>query len=234
MIKWLKAYVMSIRKDIVILLILDCAFLLLMELVLRRIPAPFPIFVKIGNVFVTLGISFLASFIFYFVQVHLPEIRQKKNLNPVVSELFNRIIVEEKNLLMNYVNTKPFESLSEDIIRAGVKVRDVNLNDAPLLLAGMGRNANWMEYGFHQIEDIDKTWEMLMKYTAFMDSELISILSRIQSDTTLGFFRTMKGIYPSFKHAVKLNGFESGFVDLWRFIIEQDTYFNTEFSDYKK
>lgn len=66
MSNWYNTYVKSLRRDIVYLLIADCVFLLVMELWLRKIPAPFPIFVKIGDVLVTLGISFLASFIFFY------------------------------------------------------------------------------------------------------------------------------------------------------------------------
>lgn len=52
--KWFKTYVMSIRRDFVCLLIVDAIFLLVMELVLMKIPAPFTIFVRIGDLMVTL------------------------------------------------------------------------------------------------------------------------------------------------------------------------------------
>ncbi len=42
-----------------------------------------------------------ASFIFYFVQVHLPETRQKNDQYPVVANLFNRIIITEKGFLIS-------------------------------------------------------------------------------------------------------------------------------------
>lgn len=234
MIKWIKTYVLSLRRDIVFLLIFDCVFLLIMELWLKKIPAPFLFFVKIGDVMITLGISFLASFIFYFVQVHLPETRQKKDLYPVISELFHRIIMIEKRFLTEFVGMKPFESLSEDCIKAGVISRDVNIPNAPLHLAGFNRSANWMEYGLHEVADIDKTWEMLMKYSAYMDSEFLSLLSRVQSNSTLTFFRTMKSIYPTLKQGLKLDGFEGGFVDLWRFIQEQEAYFDKELKVYNQ
>lgn len=94
--RWWKTYVQSIRKDLVVMLLADIVFLLVMELFLRNIPAPFPVFVKIGDLFVTLAISFLASFIFYFVQVHLPETRQKANVYPNLASWFNRIVIDEK------------------------------------------------------------------------------------------------------------------------------------------
>ena len=232
MLQWIRKYLFSLRKDIVFLLFVDGAFLLIMELVLRRIPAPIPIFIKIGDVLVTLGISFLASFIFYFVQVHMPEVKQKKNLYPVISQLFGRIISIEKSFITNFVNVNSFDALTEENIREGTNDRDVNAQNAPLHLIGANRSANWMEYGFSSVADIDKNWEMLMKYSAYMDSEMLLLLSKIQSNGTLGFFRTMKGIYSTMRQGIHLNGFDAGMVAFWGFVKEQDLYFNREFVGY--
>lgn len=228
---WFKTYLFTVRRDIVILLIIDCVFLLVMELFLKKIPAPYPFFIKIGDLSITLAVSFLASFIFYFVQVHMPEMRSKKNLNPVISELFKRIIYIEKGLLTEFVGVKPFENLSEDSIINGTNNRDVNVQDAPLHLIGLDRNANWIEYGASRVADIDKNWEMIMRYSDYMDSELLLILSKIQNNTTLGFFRTMKTIYPALGRGMHLNGFGDGMVKLWLFIKDQDLYYDKHFSE---
>lgn len=228
---WFKTYLLTVRRDIVILLIIDCVFLLVMELFLKKIPDPYPFFVKIGDLSITLAVSFLASFIFYFVQVHMPEMRSKKNLNPVISELFKRIIYIEKGLLTEFVGVKPFENLSEDSIINGTNNRDVNVQDAPLHLIGLDRNANWIEYGASRVADIDKNWEMIMRYSDYMDSELLLILSKIQNNTTLGFFRTMKTIYPAIGRGMHLNGFGDGMVKLWLFIKDQDLYYDKHFSE---
>ena len=84
------------------------------------------------------------------------------------------------------------------MIEKGVNERDINKKDAPLVIAGNpDRNANWMEYAFNELKDIGKSWDMIMRYSIFLDSECLSLLSKIQSDGTLMFFRTMKGIYLS-------------------------------------
>lgn len=41
MIRWIKQYLLSLRRDLKILVLLDVVFLLLMELVFKRISAPF-------------------------------------------------------------------------------------------------------------------------------------------------------------------------------------------------
>ena len=54
---WLKKYILSLRKDLVIILLADIAYLLLMELVFRKIPSPYPIFAKIGENYLTIVLN---------------------------------------------------------------------------------------------------------------------------------------------------------------------------------
>jgi len=92
MIRWIKTYIFSLRRDFAILLGLDVLFLLLMELWLRTIPAPYPVLERIGDLFVTLGVSYIASLIFYFVQMHMPKIKEKEHLYPSIAKMLNAII----------------------------------------------------------------------------------------------------------------------------------------------
>ena len=231
--KWWKTYIKSLQKDIVILLIVDGLILLLMELVFKKIPAPFPFFVALGNFTITLGISLFASFIFYFVQIHLPETKQTSKLYPSIAALYFRILNTEKMFLINYVGVKSFSELTEEIILNGVRLRDVNNEDAPLVLAGLNRNANWMEYGFNEVSDIDQSWEMIMKYSSYLDSECLSLLAKIQSNSVFTFFRKMRGIYHTFPNGINIRGFEQSYVELWHFIQMQEEYYDKVFAEYR-
>ena len=131
-IRWFKTYVLSIRRDFVCLLIVDAVLLLIMELVLKKIPAPYPIFVSIGNLFVALGVSFFASFIFYFVQVHMHKIKEKEHLYPSIAMMFRVILNTEWDLLTSLLGIKKVE-MSEDKIRE--KVQEIDLyTEAPLVI----------------------------------------------------------------------------------------------------
>ena len=231
--RWIKEYIFSLRKDLLYMLFADVIFLLVMELVFREIPAPFPIFVKIGDVMVTLAISVIASFIFYFVQVHMPDIRHKANVYPCVAKLFHRILINEKALLKNYVGAQSYEGLTEAIIKTGAKSRSVTLQDAPLYLAGCNRSANWIEYGINQVDEIDRCWEMILKYSSYLDSKCVSILADIKEDSLLHFFRTMRGLYRTITFG-EMHGFDKLFLDFWSTIQEQDKYYNDVFAIYNQ
>jgi len=224
---------MSLRKDIVILLIIDILYLIIMEVLLRSIPAPYPVFVKIGDFFVALAISFVASFIFYFIQVHMPKVKAKEDLYPIIALLFKRIMDAEKELLMNYVNVKQYEDLSEDNIKEGVNSRVTTTQDAPLFFVRLNRYADWVEYGSHQLAYINKNWTMIMHFNSYLDSRCMSIMARIQNNTLLDFFRIAKSIHDS----VRINNLSDmlgAFIRLWGLIKEQEVYYNAVFAKYRR
>lgn len=231
--KWFKTYIMSVRKDIAWLLLTDVVFLLIMELVLRKIPAPYPMFVRLGDLFVTLAISFLASFIFYFVQVHLSGVKEKEDIYPSLAKLFSSMLGLEKNLLTQLLGIKK-EEMSVEQIKSCVEKLDL-YTDAPLTIGSANaadHRANWIEYCLYRVERIDKTWNLLINYSAYLDSECMSILIRIQNDCTfLDQVRRMFPICNGRMHRLSIE--DSGlFVEFWHFVEEQDAYYHKVFASY--
>ena len=170
--KWIKTYIASLRKDIVILLLVDCVFLLVMEFGLCRILAPFPVFVKLGNLFVTLAISLLAAIILYFVQIHFLATKQKMDLYPSIASLFKRIVNTQKEMVRHFAGAESYDKLTDEIIEKGVDSRDFYIKNAPLVIAGNpDRNANWMEYGFYELNDIEKSWDMIKEFIPNFEHE---------------------------------------------------------------
>lgn len=233
---WIKTYILSIRKDIAWLLFTDVVFLLFMELVLRKIPAPYPIFVRIGDLFFTLAISFLASFIFYFVQIHLSKIREKKNIYPVIASLFSRMMDSEKSIITGLMGTE-WDDLTEDVIKENVA--KLNLYEkAPLVIGGLkgDRKANWIEYCLYRVRRFDKNWGMMMHYSSYLDSEFMAILSRMQQPYgLLRFVRDTMQLSIDTGHPLQVdpNAYRM-FVNFWLFIKEQEEYYNRELKSYEK
>lgn len=232
---WIKTYILSIRKDIAWLLFADVVFLLIMELVLRKIPSPYPIFVRIGDLLVTLAISFLASFIFYFVQIHLSKIKERKDIYPVIASLFTRMMDSEKSIITELMGTK-WDELTEDVIKENVA--KLNLyNKAPLVLGGPNgdRKANWVEYCLYRVRRFDKNWGMMMHYSSYLDSDFMAILSRMQQPYgVLRFVRDTMQLSIDTGHPLQVDPNAYGmFVDFWLFIKEQEEYYNRELKEYE-
>ena len=233
MARWFKTYVMSLRRDIVYMLIVDVLFLLIMELWLRGIPAPYPIFIKIGNLFVTLAISIIASIIFYFVQVHLPNVKEKERIYPSLAKLFGSILGLEKNMLTQLLDIK-MKDMSEKRIKDSVE--KLNLySEAPLTIGSANsadHRANWIEYCLFRVDRIDKNWNLLIQYSSYLDSECMSLLMRIQNDDMfLDQVRRMFPICNGKMHRLSIQD-TNMFVENWHFIEEQEDYYNRVFKPY--
>lgn len=116
--KWFKTYVISLRKDIRILLLLDVAFVILMEVLRHLIPGfdASPLLLDVFNICLTYALSILAAGIFFFIQVHMPEIKKKEDIYPCGAELFYSIISREQMLLSQFVGAK-YSDLTEGYIR---------------------------------------------------------------------------------------------------------------------
>ena len=231
--KWYKTYIKSLRRDIVYLLIADLLFLVVLEFGLKRIPAPFDWFVTVGDIAFTLAVSFIASFVFYFVQVHLPNIKERENIYPSLAKLFGSILGTEKTLLSQLLRIK-MEDMSEERIKSSVERLDL-YTEAPLTIGSANaanHRANWIEYCLYRVERIDKNWNLLINYSAYLDSECMSILMRIQNDCT--FLDQVRRMFPMCNgrmHRLSMEGSEL-FVEFWHFIEEQDAYYNKVFASY--
>lgn len=232
MIKWLKTYVLSLRRDFVILLGLDVLLLLVMELWLRNIPAPYPVFVRIGDLFVTLGVSFIASFVFYFVQVHMTKVRDKESLYPSIAQLFNSIISAETDILTQLLGLK-MKEMSEEAIKEKAKQVDLYA-EAPLIMGGPDgdHKANWLEYCIYRVRLIDRNVDMLLNMSAYLDSDLMAIILRIEKFDT--FLDRVRYLFPMCSgNAHRLTFQTPGpFIELWHFIKKQEAYYDRELSKY--
>lgn len=230
---WYRTYIKSIRRDIVIIFMIDLVFLFIMEIGLRQIPAPYPIFVKVGDLFVTLGISFIASFIFYIVQVHLPRIKEKEDLFPYIASMFQSILNTEKDIITQLLGLK-MDALNEETIKEKVKGLDL-YSEAPLIIGGVDsdQKANLIEYCLYNLKRIDSTWNMLINYSAYLDSECLALLYRIQNSGC--FLDRIRFLFPLYKGSCRRLSYKipESFIKFWHFIEEQQAYYDRTLAKYK-
>ena len=233
MIRWFKTYVLSIRRDFVCLLIVDAIFLLIMELVLKKIPAPYTIFIRIVDLMVTLAVSSIASFIFYFVQVHMPKIKERERIYPSIAKMFNSILSAETDILTQLLGLK-MKEMSEEAIKEKAKHIDL-YKEAPLTIGSPqgDHRANWLEYCIYRVRIIDRNTDMMLNVSAYLDSECLDILMRIQDSET--FLVQVRRLFPMCiaggVHKLQYQ-IPDPFIRLWHFIEEQEAYYDRVFGKY--
>ena len=230
--KWYKTYIKSLRRDIVYLLIADLLFLVVLEFGLKQIPAPFAWFVTVGDIAFTLAVSFIASFIFYFVQVHIYKINEKEKVYPSIAQIFRFIINTEWDLLTNLMGIKKGE-MSEEKIRE--KVQEIDLyTEAPLVIGRLDgdHKANWIECCIYHVRAIDKNLDMMMNMSTYLDGECMNLLLRLQNSDT--FLINVRRLFPMCNgnpHRITYK-LPMTFINFWHFIEEQEAYYDREFNRY--
>ena len=208
-------------------------FLLVMELWLRSIPAPYPVFVRIGDLFVTLGVSYIASLIFYFVQVHMPKIKEQERIYPSIAKMFNAILSAEKDILTQLLGLK-MKEMSEEAIKEKAQYIDL-YTEAPLTIGSPkgDHRANWLEYCIYRVGIIDRNTDMMLNVSAYLDSECMDILMRIQDSES--FLVQVRRLFPMCTadgvHRLTFQVPEP-FIRLWHFIEEQEEYYDRVFGKY--
>ena len=175
--------------------ILNLIFLisLILVLVITFFSEKIPLFISFGQEIETLlfrlSLSFLASYVFYFVVVHYKSYRDKQNLYPYVrgytasilnkyEGLFNAL----KGAAYNDYEKHTYKTLNElsiDSIEETLLHIDVRTS-APLFSAHLGRNLNWIEYLVYTSNEIEKSIDDLLLVSSHLDSELIKILFHIK------------------------------------------------------
>lgn len=230
--KWVKTYLFSLRRDFAIILGADIAFLMIMEFWLRNIPAPYPVFIRIGDLFVTLGVSYIASLIFYYVQVHMPKIKERERIYPSIAKMFKAILCAETDILTQLLGLN-MKEMSEENIREKAKQVDLYA-EAPLII-GLSNDhyANNLEYCIYCVGIIDRNTNMLQNVSAYLDSECMDFLIRIQNSET--FLVQVRHLFPMYvadgTHKLQYHP-PGSYLLLWYSIEEQMRYYDREFKKY--
>nr|WP_306288236.1 hypothetical protein [Pseudoalteromonas sp. WY3] len=193
---------------------LNCLFLLslIFVLVITFFSTKIPLLVSFGQeievLIFRLSLSFLASYVFYFVVVHYKSYRDKKNLYPYVKGytasildkyegLFNALKAEAYNDYEKHTY-KTLNKLSIDSIEETLLLIDVRTS-APLVSAHLGRKLNWMEYLVYTSNEIEKSINDLLLVSSHLDSELIKILFHIRASLLFKLSRNLSSNLLSLK-----------------------------------
>lgn len=168
-------------------LIAACSILIsVLYIISYNLPEWDPGLGKLFEYIYNLCLAYLGSFIFYIVQVYIIEIRKNKKINSCIATPVWRIIHNApfitKNLIVKIIgDTKDINQLTENdykFIAKSIKLYD----EAPMIFPD-GSKANYLQYLFNFINIIEKLCEQVLKYTPFLETELISLIDNINNST---------------------------------------------------
>jgi hypothetical protein len=175
-------YIRSVPLLLNIVLIIAILSVVMMDAFLKDIPEIVPWGSEFGYVYYKLCLSLFASYIFYFIVIHIKLERDKENVNVFISNKIFLVIGDYKSQIAaikketnsliekEYLNQSEIETMFQQINPKG---------KAPLVLGNINNYANWMQYFSFYKERTQKTIQKIFVHMPFLDSKLVKILAHI-------------------------------------------------------
>lgn len=185
---FIRKYIISVGPAINIALLVAISSVMVMEVWLNHIPELVPWGQEVGNIYYKVCISIVSSYIFYFIVIHLKNVKDKENINVYVSEQVKLIINEHHSQLNalskeSNINIKSKFPTSDEIIGIFSKVNPNS--DAPMINPA-GKYVNWIQFFYSSKIRTEKTISKVLSKMPFLDSELVSLLVKIDDCSHFG------------------------------------------------
>lgn len=154
----------------------------IIELLLKRCPAPNHTFFSIGDIYLKISYSLCAATIFYFINQHLPKEKRKVKAVPLLSSALFSIHIE----VILLVRALGIELPSQNFTTLTRKMLDEACDKInPLSIVSTKESAtpftDWWEYFEYKSERILKHTQDLLPLYDLLDSDLMGIIFLIQN-----------------------------------------------------
>lgn len=187
---------------------------------------------EFGEIYYRLCLSIIASYIFYFIVIHLKSMRDKENINTFVSSKvcqivgdYNKQLSEIKKVsnLKDDKTTYELEDWKDLLIKISPKAQ------APLILGT--RYATWMQYFSYYNKRTQSHIQKIFVNMPFLDSELVKILAHIDDCSHFSVIDLLSSV--SFNND-NMEGFASTFLEYAELCRQLDEYYKKKLLEYKK
>jgi hypothetical protein len=176
-------YFLTINRTINFLFIFSLASIILKTSYLDDIPEFFKLGHAFGEIYSRLCLSYISSYIFYFVVVHVKKEKDRENINkfinPKIRTAYSQWKLQLRDICKAGVNMSSDGDLPEKDFIIEIFSKIDPHSQAPLIKDIQGNYANWIEYFFHHNNQVDKLISVVTDKMPFLDSELVRLLSEL-------------------------------------------------------
>ena len=228
-------YLLTVRREINVLVALALGILLLKVFWLNTVPEWFSWGAEIGEIIDRLCASILSSYLFFLIVVHLKSEKDKENLNPYVFSRVQRIVGDCTSQLSDFQNASGISLSLDNLQRQEVETafRGIGPNaQAPLILGFRGNYANWLQYmNYHRTRTIQVIEKLYRKIT-FLDSRLVQNLADLDDCSHFGSIEFLAGNSIPVNNT-NLEAWASSFYDYCVIVRRLNEYANEKLSIYR-
>jgi len=173
---------LSVRPEVNCLLAGSISALLVKVLWLDRYPALFVGAYELGLIIEAVLISIPASYVFYFIVVHLKEVSDRSAIYPYAAKHVSRIVGTCCSQLAEVGNASGCSLALATADKATITAAFENIHpysDAPAILSPGNARANWFQYfDYHRRRSQDSIAKV-MAQLIYLDARLVALLSAI-------------------------------------------------------
>ncbi len=182
------AVLLAVDKKLNYLLLLALVAVILIDVVFVSVPELFPGGARIVVVIHAISLAFIASYIFYFVVVHLKQTSDKRNIQPFVA-LKTKQIVNGIRAITHAIVLHTGNDPEEEKYPSKAKLADMceHINPygpAPETYRRMGTgDDSWMDYLMYWKENTEERLSEIFLQGQYLESAHVGILLRIQQSS---------------------------------------------------
>lgn len=208
-IKIIKAFFENLVTIITITLLI---YVILYQLYLIKIIEIVDWGYEIGVVTYNLSLSIIASGVFYYLVVYIPEKRKKKKVRQVINYHFEQI---EINCFLTYTAIKNISGIEnapanfpENIDEFRSICKDMLLTSRPpdyFAVSALVPLNNWFEYFKYNFKYEDKNLEELYKFSNYLEPDTMQLMHDLSSHTFRSVIYQYHSQYETHDYATKFD-----------------------------
>lgn len=229
----------GIQQSLIWVLIGSIAGVLLIDLFIRECIPEKGLFFSFINIVYTVCISFIASFVFYCIQVHLKEVKDKKKILPSVESLYFRLLSYVNDIIVDIIrgidSSKKIDSISnvtkEEFISAAKRVRF----DLSSSVFSGDTKLTWLQYFSSRQKQIEECRKNVLDFAHFLDEECISLLADIRNDAFLFTLVILSSNFEETGHKANfdMDGAESFFEQYYDLAMRMNKFYSEQLEPFK-
>lgn len=224
-------YIKKLPIALNIAFVVSLISILAMDLYFRNIPEIFSWGSEFGDIYYRICLSIVASYIFYFIVVHLKAMKDKENVNKFISFKVSNILntyktqISDIKKLSNSNEEKKYFEL-EELEKLFEKI-DPNAQ-APLILGT--KYATWMQYFQSHNKRTQTHISKIFAQMPFLDSELVDILAHIDDNHHFNIINLLSSVQCN---NTNMENFASDFLEYSNLCKKLEEYYNKKLLEFR-
>lgn len=225
----------TVRKGVTRLFIACIVIFILNSVWFQNIPNCFRGADKIGDIVNKLCLSYISSYIFYFLVVHYKSYQDKRILNDHLYKVSTQIIRESKQMIDSLANAAGHtikDAFPEDDEIQAICKRVNPSAPSPVINHTTLKQISWLEFLFNSCQILKVQIEKALAFTPFLDAKLLKCLMDIQSSN---FFDLSNKIMVYSKAGIKNENillFQNPLIEYFRLIKDLQDYSDKDLKKY--